>query len=348
MSFQGVQMNKYCKIFFLFIVTSLPYSLQAFGIWQCAGMLLPELNPLCWDVCGFEIGAEALYLKKCDDSENIDFTSDTILGPIVLNSDSLDTSWKWGYKLIGQANLQGCKAVEIVWTPGICWSSSKDVLDENYQLFSVYSDFGDDPFGGYPDTDASCKQFIELDSKLQGVEVNVKKLWGICRGSFLYGYRYQCINEQLKYETTGVDTAWYRSVTEANNDMHGFQLGMDFCFPCSSCFSVEIFGKGAVYANCTEREFHATAGSNPDLLKEKESDTRTSWGVDAGIKILYEWCPASYFSFGYQYLSYHNVALALDNFSPASPFVEGTGEKLLVNDCNLSYHGFSIGMNFVW
>lgn len=341
-------MRKYSTVLLAILLTALPCSLKAFGIWQCAGLLIPELNPMCWDVCGFELGAELLYLKRCGDSDRVDFTSDDILGPIVLNSDMLKPGWEWGYKLNGQINLEGCKAVEVTWTPGICWRVSQDALDQNYQLYSVYSDFGNDPIGGFPDTDQSSKQSIELESKLEAVEVNVKKLWGICRGAFLYGYRYQCLNENLKYDTIGENNSWYRSTTEATNEMHGFQLGMNFCFPCTACLSVELFGKGAVYANSSECEFVATASSLVEVLKQKSSDTRTTWGVDAGAKLLYEWCVNSYLYIGYQYLSYHNVALAIDNFSTEPPFVVPVEDKVLANDSNLSYHGISIGLNFIW
>ena len=343
------------KIFLSLLLASIPLSVQAFGIWQCAGMLIPELNPMCWDVCGFEIGAEYIYLKRCDDSDNINFTSQDIEGPIVLSSDMLDLGWKSGFKLIGQANMQGCKAVQITWTPSICFENSREVLDQNYQLYSILSDYGSLPIGGFPDTDQSCKQEIGLESKLETVEVNVKKLWGICRGSLLYGYRYQCLGEDLTYDAIGENDAFYTSTTSTNNDMHGFQLGLEFCVPCTACFSFEVSGKGAVYANCTKREFVANAASFTQEYKEKASDTRTSWGVDVGAKVLYEWCQNSYFYVGYQYLSYENVALALENFDPVfaagiTPIQADTAveNNLLVNDSCLNYHGITVGVNFVW
>lgn len=342
-------MNVFCTKFFLLLITSIPFSLQAFGIWQCAGMLIPELNPLCWDACGFEVGAELLYLKRCGDSDRVNFTSNGISGPIVLHSDLLDPGWEWGYQLVGQVNLKGNKAVEIVWMPGICWNASEKVQDQNHQLYSIYSDFGQDPLGGFPYSDQSGEQSIAFESKLQTVEVNVKRLWGIFRGAFLYGYRYQCLHEDLKYQTTGLaESNWYRSSTEATNDMHGFQLGMNICFPCTSCFSFELFGKGAVYANCTQYELFATAGSASKELKQKESSTRTSWGIDAGAKLLYEWSMGSHFYIGYQYLSYRNIALAIDNFFKQPPLNTALQDKVLVNDSNLSYHGMSIGLHVIY
>lgn len=351
----GLVMKIANKIFLSLLLAAIPFSVQGFGIWQCAGMVIPELNPMCWDVCGFEVGAEYIYLKRCDDSENIDITSQGVQGPIVLNTDMLDMGWKSGFKLIGQANMQGCKAVEITWTPKICFKNTQSVLDQNYQLYSVLSNFGESPLGGFDDTDRSCKQEIGLESKLETVEVNVKKLWGICRGSLLYGYRYQCLEEDFQYNTIGENDAWYQSNTSTHNDMHGFQLGMEFCVPCTSCFSVEVSGKGAVYANCTKREFVAVGRDIIQSYKDKESDTRTSWGVDVGAKLLYEWCSCSFIYVGYQYLSYENVALALNNFNAEQNGILGAkqvevseSDKLLVNDSCLSYHGITVGVNFVW
>lgn len=343
------------KIFLSLLLASIPFSVQGFGIWQCAGMLIPELNPMCWDVCGFELGAEYIYLKRCDESESIDFTSKGIEGPIVLESDMLDLGWKSGFKLIGVVNMQGCKAVEITWTPAICFEDSRSVLSQDYDLYSIYSGYGTLPIGGFPDTDQSCKQEIGLESKLETVEVNVKKLWGICRGSLLYGYRYQCLGEELRYDAIGEGDNFYTSTTSTHNDMHGFQLGLEFCVPCTTCFSVEVSGKGAVYANCTKREFVANGVSFLQKYTEKETDTRTSWGVDVGAKLLYEWCQNSFVYVGYQYLSYDNVALAINNFDPVLAAVltpaqidEVESDKLLVNDSCLNYHGITVGVNFIW
>lgn len=343
------------KIFLSLLLATIPFSVQGFGIWQCAGMLIPELNPMCWDVCGFEMGAEYIYLKRCDESKNIDFTSKGVDGPIVLSSDMLDMGWESGFKLIGVANMQGCKAIEITWTPTICFEDSRSILTQSYDLYSIYSNYGLDPEGGFTGTDESCKQGIDLNSSLETVEVNVKKLWGICRGSFLYGYRYQNLGEELKYEMFGEGNNCYKSTGSTHNEMHGFQLGFDFCVPCTTCFSFEVSGKGAVYMNCTKREFTANGNNLTQQYKEKASDNVTSWGVDVGAKLLYEWCRDSFFYVGYQYLSFEDVALALDNFS--STYVGALTQEelnsletkdLLHNDSNLRYHGIVAGVNFIW
>jgi hypothetical protein len=333
------------SIFILALAT--PFAVHGFGVWQCAGMLLPELNPLCWDVCGFDFETELLLMNRENVSRKRDFTSLGIQGPIKLSSKKLDFGWEWGYRISGRAKLTGGKSVEVSWLNPGKWSDSKIVKSESNDLYSIYSDFGLSPPGGFVDTDQASSHKIDYDSRLDSIEVSVRRHWRILKGAFLYGYRYVSIDEEFQYQTIGIDGELETKI-DSKNRMHGMQAGLEFAIPCTACYSIEVFGKGGMYANCSEQSTVIKASSLTDPLKEKKDKGRGSWGMEGGFKVVYELCPNMLLSAGYQYLYFENIALAIENFSSQSPYGDEQDKISLENDGHLTYHGITLGINFCW
>lgn len=342
-------MLNFQKIILFIFLTSAHISLQAFGLWQCAGMLLSDVNPLYWNVCGIEFGAEVLYLKRKDCSGGIDIASDGISGPIALKTQDIEDCWDWGYCLTGRVNVQEGKTVEIVWQRTRDFHETANAESMTNELYSAYSNFGMLPAGGFEDIDGSSLQTIALESHIHSIELNVKRNWVLLRGAFLYGYRYQSIDERIKYDTLS-ESKWYRSGTSAKNDMHGFQMGLEAFIPCTGSIGIQLYGKGALYVNCAEYEFHATAPSLFFPLAEVKRETVKAWGADAGASVVYQWCRNVCFSFGYKYLCFDNVALAIENFDKSPPFegYEGDRASAVNNSACLSFHGISLGISLIW
>lgn len=335
-------------ILFLFFM-AIQTSVHAFGLWQCAGMLLSELNPMYWNVSGLELKTEVFYLKRKDNSENIDIASKGVYGPIVLKTDDVDKGWEGGYSLTGQINLQEGKIIELIWQNTCDFHDSAKASSPAEELYSLFSQFGQLPLGGFEDTDGTSLQTIAFESKINSIELNIKKQWPLLRGDFLYGYRKQSIDENFKYNTQS-EAKWYRSNTETKNDMNGFQVGFEAFIPCTEVIKIQMFAKGAIYINFSERKYKAISPAFIYPLAKKKSETIKAWGVDAGVDLIYQWCRNVNVSLGYKYLSFDNVALAVKNFDEIPPFegYEKQRKNSINNHANLSFHGVALGASLIW
>ena len=136
--------------------------------------------------------------------------------------------------------------------------------DDTRRLFSVYSDFGTTPAGGFPTTDQALFHSIAYSSDLDSVEINWRDSWirpnYRLSGSRLIGFRYVKLDEAFQFFTQ-VDPM--RGVTESDyqvrtdNDLLGAQIGGEF----TMCLLPSVIIGGEVKAGL----FGNRAGQNkPD------------------------------------------------------------------------------------
>ena len=51
---------------------------------------------------------------------------------------------------------------------------------------------------------------------------------------------------------------------------------------------------------------------------------------------------------GYQSLAIDGLALAPENFNPTPPFLNGTRSPVINDTGSALYHGFTVGMEWMW
>ena len=107
--------------------------------------------------CGprwYDFAVDAVYLQRTDVGfGNQPFTSDGIAGfnppNVVLSASDLEFDWEAGIRASVRYQLNAVTNIEAVYMDAINWRDSATVTSNNHDLYSVFSQFGDFPLGGF-------------------------------------------------------------------------------------------------------------------------------------------------------------------------------------------------------
>ncbi len=310
---------------------------KAHGPYGDGGCCLPR-----W----FDVHAEWLFWQR-DYSDSQAFSSRGILGPTVLDANQLDFSEESGFRVTGAYLVGPATALEATYFGTLNWASSAQVTGDG-DLFSVFSDFGSDPFNGFPETDFANLHQLGLSSELDNAELNLRHrsvsancLW---HSSLLIGVRYLRLREDLSYRTeTNVAAMDY--ALKVDNDLVGAQIGGDLFLCVTPRFKIGGEIEAGVYGTSSSQRTNVTTTDSP-VLHEYLRDNDVAFIGEAGVSGLYRITSRWTFRGGYQVLYVDGVATAVDNFNTASPFSARTA--LLSNNGNVFYHGANLGFEWTW
>ncbi len=298
-------------------------------------------------------------------------SSNGIGGPIVLRSDdvSLD-KMRYGLELMGAIQLGPGSSVEARYFGLNNWNSTKSVEiipPIVPSLYSVYSDFGNSPMGGFDDTDQSFIHSISYDSELHNGEVNYRRRiaspFNSMQGSWLAGVRYFDLDERFAFRAVGSENntftfdqlRYFDQNVETRNQLTGFQLGGDYWLNVVPGLQLGVESKGGIFGNHAVVESNVISNSIPGA-KERLTNGQTAYlgelVASAVYRLNYSWSVKA----SYNLLYVDNVALAPENFNTRDmsnalgsnraftmnrqPFIDTDGEVL--------YQGWSIGGEYLW
>jgi hypothetical protein len=288
-----------------------------------------------------------MHLQREDIGRRIDMTSDGILGPIVLDTDDLNLDDASGFRVTGAYLVGPGTNLELTYFGTFNWASAAQVTGPG-NLYSVFSAFGSDPFGGFPETDAANLQRIDYSSALNNAELNLRHRWTsancVLHGSWLVGARYVALDEDFGYFTqTNLGEMNYLVTTE--NDLIGAQIGTDMFFCVSPRFKIGGEVEAGVYGNHARQRTNVTATLSPSL-HELERDDDVAFVAEAGAIGLFRLTPRLTVRGGYQLIYIDGVALAVENFNTESPF---TARQAFLDDGgDVFYHGVTLGFEWTW
>ncbi len=305
--------------------------------------------------CGprwFNVSVEALYWKREDVSRLQNFASDGIAGPIVLSTDDLDFDNELGFRATARYDVGPSSNIEASFTGVFNWAAAAQVTDAGNNLYSILSDYGIDPAGGYVETDAADLQRLEYSTNLNSVDLSWRHHWMApnmrLQGSWLVGARYTNLEETFRYITTaGTDFLTYRTIT--HNNLIGFQTGGDLyaCVLPGLVFGGEL--KAGVYGNRAEQDTSILATSIDPAQREEATSTEIALIAEGGASIVYQLSPGWSLRAGYTFLFMDGVALAPENFNGAAPFAGGPARPITINsNGNVLYHGPTAGLEWMW
>ena len=314
----------------------------------CLGCLLGfsdgyKLRPRWYD-----IQVDYLQLTREEVSRPVDFQSLGISGPIVLSTDSLDFSARPGMRLTGALLIAPSTNLEATYIGPFFWRTAASVSG-NANLYSVFSDFGVTPAGGFADTDAATLASLEYTTKMNSVELSVRNRFsepeGRYHASWLAGVRYVSIDETFRYATsTGAGSMNYQ--VQTFNDLVGFQVGGDFCIRPTPRLLIGTDAKAGIYGNPGEQQTTITSTSL-GTVQERDINTEVAFVGEADFFAVYSLTQRFSIRGGYQLLYASGVALAPENFNATSPF--GGARTAVVNvDGEVFYHGFNLGFEYVY
>ena len=326
--------------------------------------------------CGphwYDFSVEAAFLKRDDAGRNVDLGSDGIAGAlppnVVLSTSDLDFDFEPGVRASARYQVGAVHNIEANFLGAIDWSTHAVVRGNDPQtpdtLYSVFSEFGNNPLGGYVafGTGQSFVQSLRYSSEFDSVELNMRRTWQTrsCRvyGSCLAGIRYVRLAEEFDYASevqdhadpinggnTGDSSMLYS--TDTDNDLIGFQIGGELtgCILPGLLIGTDI--KAGIYGNSAKQgTVVRSTGLNNDVIEFADSDEAAFVG-EFGIFLMHQIHPLVKIRGGYSLLVVDGVALATENFNPESPFT-GADRTVSINDNgNAFYHGGLLGLELGW
>ena len=299
----------------------------------------------------YDINIGTSFMSRDGVGRGVGLASDGIAGPIVLGTDDLAFDEEGSLLFDAAIQLQGGNVLEFGYHGLGNWATSKSV-ESNGNLYSVLSNFGTAPFGGFGETDAANLHRMAYSTSFDSVELSLRRRWTgpNCRyqGSFLMGARYIYLLEDFLYHTSSNNGSMDFAASTVNS-MPGLQVGGDLWIAVAPGLSVGIDGKFGVLYNGTEARnvYTATSIPAPGLVTD-DDDGRAAFMLDA--KLLATWKLNANLTFraGYQWLYLDGVALAADQFNPNPPFVSPQPPLTIYNSGDVLYQGFTATFEWMW
>ncbi|MEZ6137497.1 MAG: hypothetical protein R3C53_21625 [Pirellulaceae bacterium] len=281
------------------------------------------------------------------------------------NDLSLD-KMRYGLELIANLQVGAGSNLEARYFGLNNWDTSRSFRLNTPDLYSVFSQFGVSPPGGFDDTDRSFIHTISYNSELHNGEVNYRRRWvspmSAIQGSWLAGVRYFDLDERFGFAAVGStnNTFTFNTLRFANydtitrNQLTGFQLGGDLWVGLMPGIQVGVEGKAGIFGNHAEVESQIVSNSIPGA-REFLQDGKTAYVSELTASAVYRLTHSWSVRTSYNLLYVDNVALAAENvnardfgnalgngqFGPARfPFLNVDGEAL--------YQGWSIGGEFLY
>ncbi|MGI9457351.1 MAG: hypothetical protein ACR2NU_12375 [Aeoliella sp.] len=320
------------------------------------------------DQCGphyFDFSAEFLFWQKERSGDpRVDFVKEGINGPTVIGTNNVDFEEEPGLRLIGRYDLGALTFVEIGYSGLFEWGNAAQVNDANGVFFTPFSNFGigfDTNGDGVPDlavggvgldsTEAATFARMEYLSELHNGEITFRRYWvgynPRVTGTFLAGFRYTRLSEELNFNTQAIGNAQFATQTE--NDLVGFQVGGDVSVCVRQGIRIGGTGKAGVYNNRTESAANITSTDLPGPLFEVVKADHVSFIGEGNLSIVCDVLPSVSVRAGYDVLFINTVALASNNFNfDPAPFLGGNRTPVLIEESSALYHGFNAGLEYVW
>jgi hypothetical protein len=312
----------------------------------------------CAAVRWYDFALDYMYLSRDTVDRGVDLASEGIGGPIVLSTDDLDFDEASGFRFSGMFQVSAGGSVEFTYFGTFHWHKTASVTSDTDNLFSVLSQFGQVPAGGFAETDNASLQRIDYSSTFDNFEINFRRRWVApnhrYQGSWLIGVRYFKLDEDFQYITVNTLSGFMDYDVNTNNSLTGFQGGGDLWLCVVPGLRLGGEFKAGVFGN------HASQGTNigtttaASIFAEQVKVDDVAFVGNLDLMMLYRLNYNWTFKLGYQFLYVDGVALASENFNTTPPAIfTGVPGDLIrdqtINDNgNVFYHGLMLGAEFLW
>jgi hypothetical protein len=321
--------------------------------------IMPYPDGGCASVRWYDFAVDFMSLKRDDPGITIPLTTQGINGPVVLSTDDLDFEYVESFRFSAGMQVGPGSSLEFTYFGLFDSNASAVARSANNDLFSIVSNFGLLPDGGFPETDASNLQRIDYNSTFDSFEVSWRRRWmgPNCRyqGSWMAGVRHFILDENFRLYTQSPlsvnfnnqwATAHFR--TDTTNNLTGFQFGGDMWICVMPGLRVGVDGRAGVYGNHANvnTTIFTNTGFGPFFEEIKSDDVAFIGQLELMFtyRINYQWTARA----GYQLLYLDGVALGTDNFNRIPPFGPQARTTFINDDGNVFYHGYNIGLEFQW
>ena len=337
------------------------------------GNLLGCVGPCPDGGCGairwYDFAVDFMMLKRDNTGANVATTS---LGmgatDIVLQTNQLNFTYEPSFRFSGVVQAGPGSNIEFTYFGLFNYTDSAFVRRTGFNdLFSVFSQFGNVPFGGFPETDESDFQQIVYQSTFDSFEINFRQRWmaANCRyqGSWLCGVRHFILDEKFRYFTSSsangfdpadpqipdpLNPAQSQTDVDTTNNLTGLQIGGDAWVCLLPGLRVGGEAKAGVYGN--HANINTTIGVNTgaSTFAERLNSDNVAFIYEAELLGTYRLNDQWTLRAGYQFIYVDQVALAPENFNTVPPFGPLVRTPLINNSGTVFYHGWNAGVEFMW
>jgi hypothetical protein len=295
-----------------------------------------------------------VFLGHSDGSLQGGLTSDGQGGPIVLaagaanSGDNLEAGMRFSAALIAGPGGN----LEATYMGNNKWRSSASVVDPGGNLFSVISDFGTNPIGGFADTDSQTAQQIDVDSEFHSGELNYRRrvMGPYCRfqGSWLVGLRYLRFDNGYLYSGTGAG-GQFSSRDRLINDLFGAQAGFDLWWNVRPGINLGLGMKGGWVQNDIDRSTRLQANGVPVDVSVLDTEQDTTVMGELEAKLVYRFNHSWSFRTAYYAVAVDDIGFATADRDTIRSFVTlNPATPPAYNFHSLVVQGFSFGTEYVW
>ena len=185
---------------------------------------------------------------------------------------------------------------------------------------------------------------FDYASRLYNAECNVR--WSpVCRVTMLAGFRYLSLQETLGegrlFTGASAATTLYPDwITNARNDLYGFQVGADGLIYDCGCFSVDGLFKAGVFGN---HAVQSTIAVNTGPLTG--STNHVSFLGEVGVQCKYQVTRGLALRAGYEAMWLQGVALAPGQIDQTNVI---TGDAGINTNYGVFYHGATAGLEYTF
>ncbi|MCU0959247.1 MAG: BBP7 family outer membrane beta-barrel protein [Pirellulaceae bacterium] len=335
-----------------------------YGCEHCLGgcddfdlQLLRWLLPYGAGGCGaqrwYDASFEWVAMQRDDIGVPTVFSTLGVGGPAALGTDDLSFGDAPGLRASFALQLGAGNNIESTFIGLFNWSTQAEVQDNNNQLFSIISNYGQAPFLGFQDTDRAQVHRIEYSTELNSFDLNYRQRWVgpnvRVQGSWLAGVRYIDIREDFQYLTFApANPGSMNYLVGTSNALTGGQVGGDLWICITPGVHIGAEAKLGLFGNHAVQNTVINASSFLEPLRERAVSNSTSFAGDFNVSLLWRMSQNWTLRTGYMFLWADSVAIATDNFNPEPPFVVGARTVSIDNDADVLYHGFTLGVEYLW
>ncbi len=298
----------------------------------------------------FDIAVDAVFLTRDGGDGAGVLSTEGIAGQPVLSTADGAFSTEAGMRFVASIPLNSGKVLEFGYM-GLFDHSASETVTSNGNLFSVLSDFGTAPFGGYGETGQANEHSLSYRTGMDTVELGFRRRWidpnDRWQGSWLAGVRHFYLTEEFGFNSVS-NNGFLDYDSSTVNALTGFQMGADLWLAASNGLDIGFFGKVGVYGNRIKQSSRYLASSINPAIETTMDDERASFVLEAGVMANWRVNQNLTVRAGYQVLLLDGVALASDQFSENPPFLQPSSTVVFVDDGELIYTGFNVGVEWMW